>query len=136
MRRYMRHNEGPECHGCQDRLSEAHPYLAEWFKFRKLTYQDLHVSWAFRDKASQDQAFADGDSKLRWPLSKHNKEHDGKPQALAVDVFQIKNGKAVFDPIVNVKIWEESKRGGYTNLRWGGDFKDLGDSGHFEISLT
>jgi hypothetical protein len=93
----------------------------------------LHVSWAFRDEGSQNEAFKAGASKLQWPKSKHNTTQGGNPCSEALDVFQINGvGQAIFDPIFCARLNAASKKLGF-DLRWGGEFKTLGDSGHFEL---
>lgn len=129
MRAFLKHDHAAaDCPGCNDRVQDAEQYLRDWFKFQKGKFPSMHVSWAHRDEASQGQAFSDGDSKLQWPNSKHN-----LLPSQALDVFQINEQKqAVFDPIFCAKLNDDSKKSGYT-LRWGGEFKTLGDSGHFEM---
>lgn len=93
----------------------------------------MHVSWAFRDQKFQDAALASGASHLKWPTSKHNHQENGAPCSLALDVFQInEDGMAVFDPIFCARLNAASVVAGY-KLRWGGEFKSLGDAGHFEL---
>lgn len=137
MRKYQHHNDGPVCNGCEDRLADAHEYMAVWFRAMKENNPTMHVSWSFRDEASQNEAFEDGASKLRFPLSKHNKMRAGAPCAEALDVFQIIDGRAVFDPIFCARLNDVSKD--TYHLRWGGTFVDsqgkpLHDNDHFEIA--
>jgi hypothetical protein len=129
MRKFSKHKVGIEgCPGCEERLEDAHPTLKQWFNEMKSKNHTLHCSWVFRDEASQNAAFANGDSKLNWPRSKHN-----KLPAEAIDVFQIRpDGRAAFDPIFCATLNAVSIKRGY-KLRWGGSFKSLGDSGHFEL---
>lgn len=133
MRAYAHHTHDLVCPGCQDRLTEAHPYMVDWFNCQKLSFPDLHTSWVFRDEASQNAAFDSGASKLRWPDSKHNKMIDSKPYSEAIDIFQLSpTHGAIFDPGYCLKVREASVLGGF-KLRWGGDFKEIGDQCHFEL---
>lgn len=91
----------------------------------KAKYPDVHIAWAYRDQASQDEAFKSGASKLVFPLSAHNK----KPSR-ALDLFQLSpTGQAIFDPIAMARIYFEAGKW----LKWGGNFRTLGDAGHFEL---
>lgn len=87
----------------------------------------MHVACAYRNKEAQNIAFTQGDSKLPWPQSKHN-----LMPAKALDIFQQVEGRAIFDPIFCAKLNAESRLADFP-LRWGGEFKSLGDSGHFEL---
>lgn len=127
MRIFEKHQQGPTCNGCNDRLMDADPYLQNWFLGRKTKDNSIHVSWAHRDESAQMHAFDMGESKLVWPLSKHN-----SLPSQALDLFQIdSSGKAFWNPMTYAKISEESKMDGF-KLKWGGEFKMLGDYCHFE----
>ena len=118
------HTSEPVCPLCEQKLSAAHEKLIEWFHDLKSRHPDVHISWSFRDETSQEQAFQDGKTKLHFPLSAHNKQ-----PAMALDIFQIDDsGKAKWDPVFCAKVAQESPL-----LRWGGDWKSLGDRDHFEL---
>ena len=122
------HTSDPECSLCEQKLSLAHPELVKWFHDLKGRHPDVHVSWSFRDAASQTQAFKDGTTKLQFPQSAHNKQ-----PAMALDIFQIDDtGKGKWDPVFCAKVNEESLSLGYA-LKWGGQWKSLGDNDHFEL---
>lgn len=109
-------------------MNDAHILLQSFFYQLKDVYEDVHVSHVFRDEEDQNAAFESGASKLKWPNSKHN-----MIPAEAIDIFQIDSrGKAVFDPGFCNEAYRLSKRLGF-DFRWGGQFKSLGDYGHFEI---
>lgn len=129
----LHHTDDPICPLCEHKLEGAHPDLAEWYRGVKARHPDAHISWAFRGKADQNRFFADGASKAPWPLSKHNHEKDGKPCSLALDLFQIRDGRAIFDPVFGAKVNAENQAAGL-KLVWGGTFKRLGDAGHFEMA--
>lgn len=98
----------------------------------KEKYKSLHISCGFRSKADQDKAFRDGKSQLKWPDSKHNNQLvNGKPLSLALDLFQLVNGKAEFNKAFMNTLNKESAAS--YELRWGGEFKSLGDYCHFEL---
>lgn len=122
-----RHTGDSVCPSCEEKLATAHSKLGDFFRLAKAKYPDLHVSWAYRDQASQDQAFTDGKSKLKFPDSAHN-----KTPSLAIDLFQIdEQGLAVFDGVRMAKVCEEFGQG----IKWGGQWRSLGDSDHFELIL-
>lgn len=126
--KYPKHTQGSECEGCNERLKQAHVLLQSFFYQLKEISEDVHVSHVFRDEADQNAAFESGASKLKWPNSKHN-----RIPAEAIDIFQIDSkGKAVFDPRFCHEAYKLSLRLGF-DFRWGGQFKTLGDYGHFEI---
>ena len=54
------------------RLKDVHPLLRDILQFA-VRFVDFTVLVGFRDKEQQDKEFAEGDSKVRWPNSKHNK---------------------------------------------------------------
>jgi peptidoglycan LD-endopeptidase CwlK len=64
----------------QKQLATAHPDLQALFN-EVIKTVDCAVLCGFRDQEQQNKEYDEGDSKLKWPKSKHNK----KP-ALAVDV--------------------------------------------------
>ena len=132
----LHHTDDPVCQACEEKLNTAHQVLKLWFLNNvKTRWPSAHVSWAYRDKASQEQAFADGKSKLHYPDSAHNKTGpDGIPCATALDLFQIISKIAVFDPgwYKEVSLVPLPMGSQYT-LFWGAKFKSLGDNDHFEI---
>lgn len=144
------HIAGPICPGCEGRLALAYPGLVSWFHRRKSTRPDLHVSWSFRTKVEQNQCWTDGKSRLKWPDSSHNDWvalnpslptypalypsplANIQPQAHALDLFQITNGKGVWSPSYFRAISQESKAEG-AEVIWGADFKaHHEDMDHFQ----
>ena len=98
---------------------------------------DFSVLWGYRDEESQNKAYAEGHSKVKFPYSRHN-THPSR--AVDLDPYPID--------------WENIKRfiylGGIVRgiadaegvqLRWGGDWNSNGvlkdesfrDYGHFEL---
>ena len=130
----LKHTDGPSCPSCEHKLIDVNNELVNWFNWVKTNHQSVHVSWGYRGKIEQDEAYASGHSKLQYPQSKHNhKDSLNEPDSLAVDLFEQIDHKAVFDPIKMAKINDESSLASY-KLRWGGEFKTSGDSGHFELT--
>lgn len=129
----LHHNDDNPCPLCEAKLSTAHSVIADWFRKIKAIWKNVHVSWAFRNKEQQERVYEDGASLVRWPNSAHNYMIGDKPQSLALDIFQIDDdGVARFSPKFYRLIWDWTN-GGDFKLRWGGDFKKLGDAGHYEL---
>lgn len=88
----------------------------------------MHCSWVYRDKEEQEEAFNSGASRAHFGESKHN-----LLPAQAVDIFQInEHGSAVFDGVFCAHLNKLANQNSF-DLKWGGDFKKIGDSGHFEM---
>lgn len=126
------HEDGLVCPGCEARLLLAHPYMQGFFHAIKPEFVDTHIAWSYRDEKQQNDDFYHGRSKLRWPFSRHNRmDRDGNPKAEALDLFQQVNGCGIWDPGNNARIYKRATEMGF-EINWGGHFKSLGDSGHFE----
>lgn len=129
-------NDETPCPLCEGKLGEAHPYLQTWFHGKKVSYPTLHISWAYRDCADQEKAFAAGETRLHWPHSAHNHTNGGVPNALALDLFSLsEDGVAVFPFLLYSRINNENVADKLP-IRWGGNFKSIGDSDHFEFNAT
>lgn len=127
-----RHNEDDSCPRCAEKLRTAQPTIAEWFLEAKKQFPDLHVATAFRGKEDQEKVFKEGKTRARFPRSKHNHTENGLPCALALDVFQLKIGKAIFSTDFLAELWQWTVAMGYS-MKWGGNFKRLVDCVHFEL---
>ena len=130
-------NNVSPCPSCEEKLKDAHPTLAEWFrKVVKPKFQDCHISWSFRDKVSQEQAFLDGKSDLHFPMSAHNKSDDqGNPCSLALDLFRIdRNGMGCWEYGYFRDIANDAKANSEPIL-WGAVWPGLGDFDHFQLDL-
>lgn len=76
-------------------LATCHPELQRLFadvaahieagELRSAGIVDIKILCGWRGEADQNREFAEGDSQLRWPESKHNAMFEGKPRSLAVD---------------------------------------------------
>lgn len=129
-------NGSDHCASCELKLRDAHPRLVEWFRLIKANHPDAHLSWTFRDEASQEQAVREGKSKLHFPKSAHNAMRDGKPCARAMDLFQLDQaGKAQFQRPWYVALAKELESR-CAPLIWGGHWKSLGDLDHLELDST
>jgi peptidoglycan L-alanyl-D-glutamate endopeptidase CwlK len=93
------------------------------------------VICGFRGEREQNEAYNRGNSKLKWPQSKHN-----QTPSLAVDIVPYPidwNDERRFRTLGTVvkEIWaqlpEEKKEG--WSLSWGGDWKTFKDFPHFEL---
>lgn len=128
----------------QGRLDTCHPDIRGILKtaIERAPF-DFTVVCGARDKAAQDEAFATGMSKKRWPESKHNVVSDGL--SLAVDVAPwIKgtipwNDEGSFYVLAGCILSAAKCRG--VKMRYGGDWDRDGltedqsfmDLGHFEL---
>lgn len=128
------HTSDSVCALCEQKLSQAHPDLQNWYrKYVKITFPTSHVSWSFRNQQQQEDCVAEGKSKEDWPLSKHNALSDNVPCSLALDLFQIDDqGRATWDISIFFKINEMNNNCGYP-ITWGGNFKSIHDYDHFEL---
>lgn len=128
-------NEPKACPECEEKLLQAHTTLAEWFRSCvKPAHQDCHISWSYRDQKSQNEAYAEGKSKLAWPMSAHNKSDDqGNPCSMALDLFQIaSNGMAVWGWKYFKQIADEAVKNSEP-IEWGGSWQSFEDSDHYEL---
>ena len=129
----MTHQSGDVCPGCDSKLLTAHPDLQTWFRALKPQFLDAHISWAFRDEESQNQAFSDGKSKFKWPYSDHNHMENGVPCSRALDLFELSpDYTALFPPGFYWRINEFNKQN-YPGLLWGGQWKSFKDTDHFYL---
>jgi peptidoglycan L-alanyl-D-glutamate endopeptidase CwlK len=96
---------------------------------------DFSVICGFRGEKEQNEAYASGNSKLKWPQSKHNK----KPSE-AVDVApwpidwqDISRFKQLSEVVIEEwKNLDAEDTEGW-KLEWGGNWTQLKDYPHFQI---
>ena len=120
------------------RLSTVYPDLAKVIMEATKLFP-LMVVCGYRDENAQNEAFASGASKQRWPNSKHNT----KP-SLAVDISPIPYETTNVKKLTYIAghIMAIAHQMGI-KLRWGGDFNmnlnpaddNFQDLYHFEILL-
>jgi hypothetical protein len=127
------HTQEPVCPLCEEKLAQAHPVLANWFRTKlKPKHPEAHISWSFRDEANQEEAFKEGKTRCRWPNSQHNKLKDGKPYSRALDLFELtKGGVARFQIPWFKAIADELEHGG--PIIWGYQAVGKWDSDHFQL---
>lgn len=130
----MKHENGYSCESCLDKLRQGHPEISRLYRQIIAIFPDCHVSWCFRNEKDQNDLFASGKSKLAWPKSAHNKMVGEEPCALAIDLFQLADGKASFPVAYYRSIWDFLKRRGEAVI-WGGNFPTFKDYDHFQISI-
>jgi hypothetical protein len=125
------HTSDPVCPLCAEKLTTADPRIAEWFFEMKKEFPHAHVSGAYRGREVQEQVFKRR-KRAHWPQSRHNHMEDGKPCSLVLDVFQLKNGKPKFCPNFYFTLNELTQKMGLP-ISWGGSFRAIMDSDHFEL---
>src|SRR4051812_40172354 len=118
-KRMSHHINDLECPLCAEKLTTADPKIADWFLVIKKEFPVAHISWAYRGKVEQDRMVAEGKSRTKYPRSKHNVERDGMPCSQALDLFELKDGKALFDRSFYLSINKYSRKLGYL-IKWGG----------------
>ena len=128
-----KHTHDLVCPSCEEKLLTAHEYIVNWFTHLKRELPTIHVSWAYRNQAEQDQYFGEGKTHARFPNSPHNQcDLSGKPCSRALDLFEIdKNGMAVFDRKIYEAISQKCIQQ-KDEIIWGGNFKSIGDADHFQ----
>lgn len=121
-----------------ERLKDVHPDLKKLFEsFADDKFLHILILCGRRSEKEQNDAFARGASKLKFPKSKHNSN-----PSLAVDCAPTINGSIPLDKTGN---WDVSaffalaktikkriKELGL-NIEWGGDWKAFPDAPHWEI---
>lgn len=114
----------------QEKLATCHPFLQEICN-ELIKEVDFTVLCGHRDKEAQDEAFAKGASKLKWPKSKHN-----SGPSLAVDIAPYNNGidwnnhVAFIDLMKKFKQIAEHKR---INISCGCDWTSFKDYPHVQL---
>lgn len=117
-----------------DRLNTCHPVLRR-LMLMAIETSDFTVLCGHRGKAEQDAAFTAGNSKLRWPHSKHNIS-----PAMAVDIAPYPidwHDEARFIALSREvkRAWgamTDGAKQGY-ELSWGGDWVSFRDLPHWEL---
>lgn len=128
-----KHVNEASCAKCEEILKTAHPVLRQWvLEGVRPRHPEAHVSCAWRNEQDQNRDYAEGKSKLKWPLSNHNKFDDqGNPCSLAVDLFELaSNGMACWRWLFFKMIADEAKAD-EAPIDWGYDLWGW-DSPHFQ----
>jgi peptidoglycan L-alanyl-D-glutamate endopeptidase CwlK len=105
---------------------------------------DCIVTEGFRNKEAQDKAYASGNSKVKWPNGKHNKNPsmaaDVYPYPINFDDEKLALWFGGYVLGIAQKLKDEGKM--THSIRWGGSWNGLGklntgnmlnDQGHFEL---
>ena len=122
-------NDSKFCVLCSKKTDQVSGVLSFLFAQIRDEFPDCHMSWGYRDEKQQQEQLEKGYTQVRFPGSKHN-----RVPAEAMDLFQLKDGKAVFDK----EYYEKVAKFVYTktkNVKWGGSFKKP-DFPHFELSFN
>jgi len=123
-------------------LEEAHPLLQKVARRAiEITEQDFTIIEAYRGKVEQNNAYAKGNTKVRFPNSAHNQ----KP-ACAIDVipypFKGWNDDNIHKELAKVnEAFQKASKELNIPIRWGADWDRDGsskderfiDSPHFEL---
>lgn len=109
-----------------------------------IKYYDCTIVTGHRTKEVQDKKYANGESKVKWPNSKHNsmpsKAVDVAPYPIPENWGELSwKDRAKFYEFKGIVFYEAAKQG--IKLRWGGDwdmdndYKDnkFDDLIHFEL---
>ena len=117
------------------KLDTCHPVLKLLMtRTLDVSPHDMTILCGHRGEVEQNDAYSKGNSRLRWPQSKHNSS-----PSMAVDVAPYPidwlNTLAFKELSVVVKsVWDEmtdDERDGY-HLVWGGDWR-MNDMPHWEL---
>lgn len=124
---------GDQCEGCNQRLKQVDIRLVDFFSWAKEKHPDLHIAQAWRGEDAQNQYYAEGKTRAKWPHSPHNHMSNGAPCSRAIDVFQMdEKGEAIFDDDFCRHLYGQAMNQGFP-IQWGGNFKSIFDGDHFEL---
>lgn len=127
------HAAGPQCPLCDEKLVQAHPAIAAWFRNVKTRFINAHISWAYRNAHDQNEFFRLKKTLVQYPNSKHNRTLNGLPCSAALDLFLLdEDGNDRYPPMFYAKVNSDNEREKLP-IRWGGTFKSIGDATHFEL---
>ncbi len=114
-----------------ERLATCHPLLQDVAR-AAIKRVDFLVACGRRGEQEQNEAFARGFSKLKFPNSKHN-----KTPSLAMDLVPWPvdwNDVKRFEALAKIVKEEAAKLG--VAISWGGDWKKFRDRPHYELSAA
>ena len=110
-------------------LDTCHPDLQKVLN-EAIKHTDFSCIWGHRGKEAQDKAFNEGNSKVKWPDSWHN-----KTPSRAVDVIPypggFSNDDAAFYFLATHILRAANLHG--VDLHWGGHWRTFKDLAHFEL---
>ena len=133
----VHHSADPICPKCEITLMWAHPEFIPVWKAIKTKFLDAHISWTYRDKDSQEEAFKERKSNAHFPNSPHNKtDAKGNKCSHAIDLFQITSEHP--EGLWKEEWFEEIATyivALFPFVFWGGKFKSIHDGDHYEIEF-
>jgi peptidoglycan L-alanyl-D-glutamate endopeptidase CwlK len=112
-----------------ERLATCDPRLQD-IAHAAIKRTDFSVACGYRGEQEQNEAFARGFSKLRFPESKHNIKPS---KAMDLVPFPV-NWKDIDGFKWLGKIVKEEAAKLHIKIRWGGDFVKWKDYPHFELT--
>lgn len=118
-----------------NKLSQCHPDLQK-VMLEVIKVIDFTVIEGYRTKADQDSCFYSGNSRVKWPNSKHNKF-----PSKAIDIWPWpvpKNAKGELDSdspqwnkLAGIVLEKAAELG--VQIEWGGNWTSIVDKPHFEL---
>lgn len=114
----------------EENLKTCHLLLQETFR-SALPIMDHSIICGYRNEEAQNRAFEEGNSKLRWPESKHN-----QLPSLAVDVIPYPVDwidKSRFFHLAGIVKGIAAMKG--VKIKWGGDWDTFRDYAHYELVI-
>ena len=96
-----------------------------------IAVMDFTVICGERNEEDQNKAFTEGNSRARYPQSKHNRS-----PSRAVDIVPYNNGIDWEDINAFYQLAGVMKAMAYKHdikIKWGGDFEEYFDGAHFEL---
>lgn len=94
-----------------------------------IAIMDFSILCGQRNEEDQNKAFENGNSKVQWPQSKHNRY-----PSQAVDIapypvdWEDTERFARLAGVMEAVAWKNGIK-----IKWGGDFKSIKDMPHFEL---
>ncbi len=118
----------------KQKLDTCHMVL-KTLMYKVIEKTDIIILCGHRNEKEQNAAFSAGNSKLKWPKSKHNSE-----PSMAVDIapwpIDWKNISRFKSTAIIIKdVWNsmsDLEKDGY-HLMWGGDWTSFKDYPHWEL---
>ena len=112
----------------KERLSTCHADLQRLFN-EVIKHTDISIICGHRNKEDQDKAYNEGNSKVKWPNSRHNSEPSD-----AVDVIPYPLhdwNKEQFHRLATI-IFKKAQDLGI-KVEWGGHFQSFFDGPHWQL---
>lgn len=107
-----------------------HPLLQEIVD-EAIKHTDFSIIWGYRTKEKQNEAYAKGNSQLRFPLSKHNRNPS---EAMDLVPWPVDwNNIPAFEQLSKLIKWIAKEK--EIEIVWGGDWKRFRDYAHYELRL-